>query len=51
MTSAIADEPCRTLMLTSKALQWLKRDNQPLAQKLYRFLLSSDTGPNRRAKP
>ena len=51
LNSAIADEPCRTVMLTSKALQWLERDNQPLALKLYRFLLSSDTSPNQRAKP
>ena len=39
-TSVIADEPCRTMVLTPAALGWLEQREERLALKLYRYLLA-----------
>ena len=39
-TSVIADEPCRTMVLTLAALGWLEQHEERLALKLYRYLLA-----------
>ena len=40
MTSAVADEPCRTMLLTPDARRWLEEHEGELALKLYRYLLA-----------
>ena len=39
VTSVVADEPCRTMVLTPTARQWLEEHEERLALKLYRYLL------------
>ena len=41
--SVIADEPCRTLMLTPEARERLEREEQQLTVRLYRYLISAST--------
>ena len=38
--SVVADEPCRTMVLTPVARDWLEAHEERLALKLYRYLLS-----------
>ena len=40
-TSVVADEPCRTMVLTPAAQHWLDEHEESLAIKLYRYLLTS----------
>ena len=40
-TSVVADEPCRTMVLTPAAQHWLDEHEERLAIMLYRYLLSS----------
>ena len=39
--SVVADEPCRTMVLTPAAQHWLDEHEESLAVKLYRYLLTS----------
>ena len=39
--SVVADEPCRTMVLTPAALDRLEKDDEGLALKLYRYLLGT----------
>ena len=39
-TSVIADESCRTMVLTLAALAWLEQNEERLTLKLYRYLLA-----------
>ena len=39
-TSVVADEPCRTLLLTPDARRWLEKREERLALDLYRYLLA-----------
>ena len=39
--SVIADEPCRTAVLTRDTLDWLEQHETQLVLKLYRYLLAS----------
>ncbi len=39
--SVVADEPCRTMVLTPAAQHWLDEHEESLAIKLYRYLLTS----------
>ena len=39
-TSVVADEPCRTMVLTPAGLGWLEQHEERLALKLYRYLLA-----------
>ena len=39
-TAMIADQPCRTMMLTPAALSWLEENDERLILKLYRYLLT-----------
>ena len=39
-TSVIADEPCRTMLLTTSAQLWLEEHEDRLALELYRYLLN-----------
>ena len=39
--AVIADEPCRTMVLTPAARRWLDEHEERLALKLYRYLLAS----------
>ena len=39
-TSVLADEPCRTMVLTPAAQHWLDEHEERLAVKLYRYLLA-----------
>ena len=41
--SVIADEPCRTLMLTPEARERLEQDEQQLTVRLYRYLISASS--------
>ena len=38
--SVVADEACRTMLLTPAARRWLETNELPLALRLYRYLLS-----------
>ena len=40
-TSVVADEPCRTMVLTPAAQHWLDEHEESLAIKLYRYLLTA----------
>ena len=40
-TSVVADEPCRTMVLTPAAQHWLDEHEERLAVKLYRYLLTA----------
>ena len=39
-TAMIADQPCRTMILTPAALSWLEENDERLVLKLYRYLLT-----------
>ena len=39
-TSVVADEACRTMVLTPDARRWLEQNEEGLALKLYRYLLA-----------
>ena len=39
-TSVVADEACRTMVLTPAARRWLEKNEERLALKLYRYLLA-----------
>ena len=41
--SVIADEPCRTLMLTPEARERLEQEEQQLTLRLYRYLISASS--------
>ena len=40
VTSMVADEPCRTLVLTPSTRSWLEQQRPELVLKLYRYLLA-----------
>ena len=42
-TAMIADQPCRTMMLTPAARLWLEENEVQLILKLYRYLLTNET--------
>ena len=42
-TAMIADQPCRTMMLTPAARLWLEENEEQLIVKLYRYLLTIDS--------
>ena len=42
--SVVADEACRTMVLTSTARRWLETNEERLAFKLYRYLLDEQFG-------
>ena len=46
---AIADEPCRTMVLTPASRRWLEEHEERLALKLYRYLLSGHFRAEREA--
>ena len=39
----IADQPCRTMMLTPAARLWLEENEEQLIVKLYRYLLTIES--------
>lgn len=39
--SVVAEEPCRTLVMTPAARNWLEANRQDLVLRLYGFLLDS----------
>ena len=39
----IADQPCRTMMLTPAARLWLDENEERLTLKLYRYLLTVES--------
>ncbi len=47
-TTVVADEPCRTMLLTSSARRWLEENEQGLIIDLYRYMLVEHpgTGPD-----
>ncbi len=48
-TAMIADQPCRTMMLTPAARLWLEENEEQLIVKLYRYLLTADSRGNGQA--
>ena len=42
-TAMIADQPCRTMLLTPAARLWLEENEEQLIVKLYRYLLTIDS--------
>ncbi len=45
-TAMIADQPCRTMMLTPAARLWLEENEEQLIVRLYRYLLTIDSRGN-----
>ena len=43
-TATVADEPCRTLVLTPVVRRWLEENRARLMQELYGYLLTADAG-------
>ena len=43
-TATVADEPCRTLVLTPVVRRWLEENRARLIQELYGYLLTADAG-------
>jgi hypothetical protein len=41
VVSVVAEEPCRTLVMTPAARRWLETNRQELVLKLYGFLLAA----------